>query len=387
MATLKPGSGNSTVIFQSGDTVVIDAGVVISVPLGTGLNQDAAYATLDLTARIRGTVSGGTNGIVASEFPSSTGYRDIGISATGSISGDSTAIFLQGGDNLVRNNGTVTGGLGSAINMVNFHDGWVYNDGTINGKVTFETGASFRVVNTSLMTGGVVATNTSGTIVNAGTFENAAGAAITANSTSAMVVRNSGTLTGNVLAVLLSDQADRMVNSGAVNGDVLLLGGDDRYTHAAGGSVTGTVKAGTGNDVLRGSTAADIFMGEAGNDRLFGGGGEDVLTGGGDADLLSGGGQHDTFVFLTANDSTAAASDRITDFQHGLDEIDLATVNAGVLDFNGLGGFTGGGTGSVRYVLNGPDAIVRVDADGDGGGDMKIVLTGVGFLDAGDFIL
>ena len=70
-----------------------------------------------------------------------------------------------------------------------------------------------------------------------------------------------------------------------------------------------------------------------------------------------------------------------------LDEIDLATVNAGVLDFNGLGGFTGGGTGSVRYVLNGPDAIVRVDADGDGGGDMKIVLTGVGFLDAGDFIL
>ena len=53
MATLKPGSGNSTVIFQSGDTVVIDAGVVISVPLGTGLNQDAAYATLDLTARIR----------------------------------------------------------------------------------------------------------------------------------------------------------------------------------------------------------------------------------------------------------------------------------------------------------------------------------------------
>ena len=62
-------------------------------------------------------------------------------------------------------------------------------------------------------------------------------------------------------------------------------------------------------------------------------------------------------------------------------------MNAGVLDFNGLGGFTGGGTGSVRYVLNGPDAIVRVDADGDGGGDMKIVLTGVGFLDAGDFIL
>ncbi|MCB1434896.1 MAG: M10 family metallopeptidase C-terminal domain-containing protein, partial [Alphaproteobacteria bacterium] len=322
------------------------------MPLGTGIAHNVAFPALDLTARIRGSVIGGTQGLIASEFPSSTGYRDIGISATGSISGDSTAIFLQGGDNLVRNNGTVTGGLGSAIHVVNFHDAWVYNDGTVNGTIKFETGSSFRLVNTNLVNGTVAAANTSGTIVNAGAIENTAGAVIAASSTSAVVVKNSGTLTGNVLAALLSDQADRMVNSGMVNGDVLLLGGNDKYTHAAGGSVAGTVKGGTGNDILRGSTAADIFNGEAGNDRLFGGGGEDVLTGGGDADLLSGGGQHDTFVFLTANDSTAAASDRITDFQHGLDQIDLANVNAGVLDFNGLGGFTGGGTGSVRYVLN-----------------------------------
>lgn len=154
MATVKPGSGNSTIIYQSGDKVVIDAGAVISVPLGTGITHNVAFPALDLTARIRSSVSGGVQGLVASEFPSSTGYRDIGISDTGSISGDSTGIYFQGGDNLVRNNGTVTGGLNGAIYAVNFHDAWVYNDGTINGKVTFAAGSSFRVVNTNLLNGG-----------------------------------------------------------------------------------------------------------------------------------------------------------------------------------------------------------------------------------------
>jgi len=71
------------------------------------------------------------------------------------------------------------------------------------------------------------------------------------------------------------------------------------------------VLGGDGDDILSGWQDADILMGEAGNDRLSGDIGDDTLTGGLGADR---------FVFATLY---RAERDVITDFQQGIDRIEL----------------------------------------------------------------
>jgi Ca2+-binding RTX toxin-like protein len=88
---------------------------------------------------------------------------------------------------------------------------------------------------------------------------------------------------------------------------------------------------GTGNaqaNRITGNSADNILDGKAGNDTLSGGAGHDRLIGGSGFDQLTGGADADTFVFGAneANLSTGAL-DTITDFQVGLDHIDLANVS------------------------------------------------------------
>ena len=59
---------------------------------------------------------------------------------------------------------------------------------------------------------------------------------------------------------------------------------------------------------------------------LAGAGGNDVVIGGGGADTLSGGGGADLFRYTAVADSTPERPDRIVDFQHGVDTIDLTGV-------------------------------------------------------------
>ena len=75
---------------------------------------------------------------------------------------------------------------------------------------------------------------------------------------------------------------------------------------ATGGTTTGTAL----DDRILGSAAADTLQGGAGADWLHDGAGQDVLTGGAGAD-----------VFVFARDG---ALDRITDFEDGVDRIDLS---------------------------------------------------------------
>ena len=72
------------------------------------------------------------------------------------------------------------------------------------------------------------------------------------------------------------------------------------------------------NDILRGANGADVLIGNAGDDIIHGGGGVDVLTGGAGADV---------FVYNLTRDS-----DRITDFESGIDRIDLSAL-LGAADF------------------------------------------------------
>ncbi|WP_127112547.1 DUF4214 domain-containing protein [Shimia sediminis] len=73
------------------------------------------------------------------------------------------------------------------------------------------------------------------------------------------------------------------------------------------------------NDILTGGSQDDVLSGGDGNDTLIGGEGEDTLMDGRGADVLYGGDGADVFVF-----SRDGQSDRIMDFEIGVDRLDLS---------------------------------------------------------------
>ena len=98
------------------------------------------------------------------------------------------------------------------------------------------------------------------------------------------------------------------------------------------------------NDAIFGNDAANNISGGNGDDWLSGLGGDDVVSGGnGDdwiygglgSDTLTGGANADTFIFWSADASKFTAGrpqDIITDFQHGLDAIDLSGLDIALND-------------------------------------------------------
>jgi serralysin len=131
-------------------------------------------------------------------------------------------------------------------------------------------------------------------------------------------------------------------------------------------------------NTITGNAGANYIRGDAGADVLSGGGGNDVLIGDQGNDRLTGGAGSDTFVFTDTDHSR----DRITDFAHGVDKIDLGwwVSEMGGASFH----FLGGGAfshhaGEGRY----SNGLFELDANGDGIADLSIALTGM--LTASDF--
>ncbi|WP_281413543.1 heparin lyase I family protein [Microvirga antarctica] len=139
---------------------------------------------------------------------------------------------------------------------------------------------------------------------------------------------------------------DRLVG-GAGNDTLLGQGGNDYLYGSAGhdrlegGSGSDRLFGGSGKDVLFGGAGRDVLRGDAGNDRLlggadhdtilggtgndilYGGDGNDRLVGGKGHDIMTGGKGKDTFVI---NASPLSANlDKIKDFTHGSDKIELAS--------------------------------------------------------------
>ena len=158
---------------------------------------------------------------------------------------------------------------------------------------------------------------------------------------------------GNDWLSSYSGAADRF--EGGIGDDVVvggagadsIDGGDGRDTityENQSGPVSVDLSAGSG---VGGSAEGDVLIsienviGSVGNDILIGNDVANVLTGGGGADTLAGGAGADTFRYLAASDSTAAASDTITDFVAGIDRIDLTALNPSSVSIARL---AGGGT-------------------------------------------
>jgi Ca2+-binding RTX toxin-like protein len=135
---------------------------------------------------------------------------------------------------------------------------------------------------------------------------------------------------------------------------------------------------------FRGDSAANLLSGTVARDTLSGNGGSDTLTGGAGAD---------TFDFNAVSDSTPALGDRITDFKHGIDKIDVADIDANTgtpLDQAFVFGGNNASTlaNSLTWFENAGNTILNFDNTGDATADMQITLTGINLgLTATDFVL
>jgi Ca2+-binding RTX toxin-like protein len=149
-----------------------------------------------------------------------------------------------------------------------------------------------------------------------------------------------------------------------------------------------------GNDILSGGSGNDVLFGFGGNDTLRGGTGDDVLIGGAGADRMSGNSGFDRFDFNSQNDSRAGVGfrDVITDFQKGVDLIDLFNVDANAntsgnqaFTFIGTSGFTD--LGQARVVTESGNTIVQLNIFQGTGSDFEIELPGFHNLSSSDFDL
>ncbi len=145
--------------------------------------------------------------------------------------------------------------------------------------------------------------------------------------------------------------------------------GADTVKASVSYSLTGTyveklVLTGSANLNGKGNSLDNVLTGNNGDNSLNGGRGDDMLVGGRGNDKLTGGSGSDIFVFQKGN-----GRDTVTDFRHGVDEIDLRRL-PGVNDMSGI---------SLRQ--SGDDAIVKYGSD-------ILVLKGVNAsdLDSNDFI-
>lgn len=149
----------------------------------------------------------------------------------------------------------------------------------------------------------------------------------------------------------------------------------------------------SGSDVLIGGSRSDVINGYAGNDEI---------TGNASRDTLTGGPGYDDFNFRFSSDSkTGSGRDRITDFKHGVDDIDVSVIDAdGSVSGNGSFTFlaTKGASfsntrGELRWLqydfagTTSDKTLVEGDTNGDAIADFQIELTGLVTLSAGDFIL
>lgn len=143
-------------------------------------------------------------------------------------------------------------------------------------------------------------------------------------------------------------------------------------------------------DRMRGFGGNDLMMGNGGNDALIGDGGNDTLTGGAGKDTLAGKTGADVFDFDSAADSRVLAADVITDFQRGVDLVDLSGIDANTAA-GGNQGFTGfiraGGTFSRAGQLKFVDGVLYGNTDSDAGAEFAISLTGVAALGVADLVL
>ncbi|MGO4525036.1 cadherin domain-containing protein [Microvirga sp. 2MCAF35] len=182
-------------------------------------------------------------------------------------------------------------------------DRLINNAGTIKGKIGIY-GVRLNVTNSNLIEASEIGINAPGlsTITNTGTIKGQTAVKVDGNNSK---VINSGSLVGGTYAVLFGV-------------------GFDLYDARGGGTSTGLIDLGGGNDTAYGGEGSEVFQGGAGNDTIDGGGGIDTVVFTGNNAII-------VDLNITGDQNTGAGLDKLLNIEN-------VTSDAGndVLIGNGL---------------------------------------------------
>ena len=176
----------------------------------------------------------------------------------------------------------------------------------------------------------------------------------------------------------LLDHGDDQVAEGAGAGtdtilsyvDAQIAANVERLVLIGGARIEG--RGGAASEEIEGNAAGNRIAGGHGRDRLDGDGGGDILDGGFGRDILVRGRGADVFL---CRDARAVNGDRVLDFGHGADRIDLAAIDAApragdqAFDFIGANAFSGR-AGELAMLAG----RLAGDIDGNGAADFAILL-------------
>lgn len=322
---------NQSAIFEDNnvqDNVIILNGIAYA-PYGGGYGVQLLGQNTHLEV--------GVEGEVIALQAVSMGGNSASVLNRGLIESQGVAIFMGGDNTAVANNGTITGD-NFAVDLRAETETYFENNGTIRTTL----GISANADKTTMVFGG-----------NSDVLTDTVAVGIDSTDGQRATVENHGLLKVDGGFVIYGDAGKEIViNRGTLDGDVRLGGAKDVFDNI-GGTFTGEVFGGDGNDVYRIDSAVQIteFDGEGrdtvrssvsldlstaaladseievlrltgaddtnatGNDednRIFGNAGDNQLTGGDGDDL---------FVF-----KKNAGMDTITDFEPGDDRIDFRAL-------------------------------------------------------------
>jgi|GEM_PF-1123590 len=380
---LSTGAIGTGVIYPlAGDHLQVTLGAIVA-----STDASAVYGTVaGNSISVQGTISAAVNGIDLQSPLAQAGHR-LTIFSQGMVQGVGTAISLRGNTSDISNWGVIDGG-GTGISL------------NANGA------GPQRVVNFGIITAGGTGIQISGAtavkIENIGTIS-AYGTAIRGTSNAAVNVTNSGSIYGDIRFGGGKDVYDGS-RGGTVSGTIYGGAGDDRFragsaseifdggpgfdtvifvgTSPVWASLDGSdlelgastddtyisiegLTGGGGDDILSGSADANLLIGRSGADQLIGLAGDDTLIGGRGADTLAGGEGRDTFVFNDLRE----AGDVILDFTSGEDVLQFSAAGfglslpAGPLDPALFGSYMNPNPDAVFYYTGGP---LYFDRDGAG---------------------
>ncbi len=403
-------SGSSAVTSEvTFSASIVNNGTISST--STGVKMLAGDSTVGQYLFNTGTISGAGNGVEIAPYGVTSHIVNSGVIVGGNtygvVSGRATDAVLE-----IWNTGTIIGPLKSFVGNTDDGSGTssdrVYNSGVMQGDIDLRSGDDIYDGRGGTLKGTVfgglgddlyiiddagiqlVERAGEGNDEVRATVSYALGdnfetlALIGAGDINGIGNGEANTITGNAGDNHLRGKGGLDVVSGG-DGDDLIFGGIGRDA-LDGGNGDDTLRGGRSNDTLAGGNDDDTLRGGRDDDRLNGGTGDDILIGGLGGDDLTGGSGKDRFVFNRVNDSNITDNDVIRDFVIGTDLVDLSGLSRD-LSYIGSSGFSGT-AGEVRVIVAaGANNVIRIDLDGDGSADMKIVAQGVTTMGEVDFIL
>jgi Ca2+-binding RTX toxin-like protein len=193
------------------------------------------------------------------------------------------------------------------------------------------------------------------------------------------VISNIENLIGSVFHDdLTGDALDNLIVGGKGNDTIDGGGGKDTVSYSGSQfgvnvDLTEILQGGVGDaagdeltniENVIGSGQGDHIIGDAGHNVLDGGGGSDLLIGGAGNDTMTGGSGTDVYGWL----DTIAGKDTITDFDSGVDVLDVSDL------LNGFDPLTSDAADFVRFLQSGGNTTVQLDVDGKVGGSDFVTL-------------